>query len=257
MKKYSAAVATLVMSTVFLGACGEQQDQSQDAAEQDVLTQSEQHGLETQNLETLDDRFSYAYGVQLAENFKKANIDLNIDLMATAMRDVLEKSEPKMLPEEVMATVAEHQQVHEKKKAEERAIIGAKNKAEGEAFLTKNAEKEGVVITESGLQYKVITEGSGDYQPTSEDLVTVHYRGIHVDGTEFDSTYQRNEPYSSRVKKLIPGWIEAVQMMSQGDKWELTIPADLAYGEEGSGEYVGPNAVLIFEVELLEIEKRS
>ena len=135
------------------------------------------------------------------------------------------------------------------------AAVAQKNKQEGEAFLVENARNEDVVVTDSGLQYRIITEGNGDYTPTAEDEVTVHYRGSYVDGTEFDSTYERNEPYTVKVKRLIEGWSEALQMMSEGAKWELYIPSEIAYGEEGSGNYVGPNAVLVFEVELLTVNK--
>ncbi len=121
--------------------------------------------------------------------------------------------------------------------------------------MKENAKKEGVVVTDSGLQYKIISNGKGGYKPTEDDEVKVHYRGTFIDGTEFDSTYKRNEPYRAKVKQLMVGWSEALQLMTEGAKWELAIPSNLAYGEEGSGNYVGPNAVLLFEVELVEIEK--
>jgi FKBP-type peptidyl-prolyl cis-trans isomerase len=132
-----------------------------------------------------------------------------------------------------------------------------KQQREGEIFLKANASREGVVVTKSGLQYRVISEGNGGYKPSLEDDVKVHYRGRLIDGTEFDSTYSRGEPYSTNAKALIEGWAEALQLMSAGAKWELYVPANLAYGEAGSPPYVGPNAVLIFEVELLDIEKRG
>jgi FKBP-type peptidyl-prolyl cis-trans isomerase len=149
------------------------------------------------------------------------------------------------------------EEVHLKKKEAERAAAAEKNKKEGESFLAANAKKEGVAVTKSGLQYKVITQGSGGYKPTVDDEVTVHYRGTFIDGTEFDSTYKRNKAYSANPKQLIQGWTEAILLMSKGSKWELYVPADLAYGENGSDPYIGPNAVLIFEVELLEIEKST
>lgn len=210
-----------------------------------------------EDFKDLDDRFSYAYGYDLAEKFRAEGLELNVELMAEAMRAVFDDGEKKMSPGEVATTLEIYREIQLKKKEAERAELAEKNRQEGEAFLAENAEKDGVVVTDSGLQYKIIAEGSGGYTPTDNDEVTVNYRGLFVDGTEFDSTYQRNEPYTVKVKQLIPGWIEALKMMSEGAKWELYIPADIAYGERGSGEYVGPNATLIFEVELLEIERKD
>lgn len=208
-----------------------------------------------EQFKTLEDRFSYAYGADLADKFKAEGIELNVALMAEAMQAVFAGDERKMTAEEIVATMKIYEEVHLKKKEAERAVAAEKNKKEGAAFLSENAKKPGVVVTKSGLQYRVISEGKGRYKPTVEDEVKVHYRARFIDGTEFDSTYKRNEPYSVNAKMLIEGWAEALQLMSEGAKWELYIPADLAYGEKGSDPYIGPNAVLIFEVELLEIEK--
>ncbi|GAB1263072.1 FKBP-type peptidyl-prolyl cis-trans isomerase N-terminal domain-containing protein [Aurantivibrio plasticivorans] len=249
MKKYVSVLATVMLSAACVSAYS-------DKAHSESTGEPKGAGESAHGLQTLDDRFSYAYGVQLGENFKKADINLNIDVLASALRDAI-AGEAKMSPDEVMATVSEHQAAREKKEAAERAIASKKNKKEGAAFLAKNAKKDGVIVTESGLQYKVIHRGDGDYKPTPEDIVNVHYRATLIDGTKFDSTYDRNELFSSKVRKLIPGWAEAIQLMSEGDKFEIYIPADLAYGEEGSGDYVEPQAVLIFEVELIEIEKMS
>jgi len=175
--------------------------------------------------------------------------------LATAMQTVFDGGEKLMSAGEIAATMEVYREVYIKKKEAERVVAGEKNKKEGEAFLAKNAKQDGVVVTETGLQYKVITAGDGGYKPTIDDEVKVHYSARFVDGTEFDSTHSRNEPYSVKAKQLIDGWAEALQLMSEGAKWELTIPAHLAYGERGSDPYIGPNAVLIFEVELLDIEK--
>lgn len=249
MKAYSSTFALLLMGAALAGTYSGPAF-SEDPNQVETDEKQSKHGFET-----LDDRFSYAYGADLAEKFKEEGIELNVDILAIAMKDAYRGGEMKMPDDEIAATLDLYQKVHTKKKEAERAIIGKKNKKEGEVFLAENAGKEGVIVTKSGLQYKVITKGNGDYTPTENDEVTVHYRGTFVDGTEFDSTYQRNEPYRVKVKQLIPGWIEALKMMSEGDKWELYIPADIAYGERGSGNYVGPNATLIFEVELLDIEK--
>jgi FKBP-type peptidyl-prolyl cis-trans isomerase len=223
---------------------------SKDVAE--TQTTSEQNQEE---FKTLEDRFSYAYGADLAEKFKAEGIELNVDLLVDGMRAVFNDGEKKMSTDEVAATMQVFEEVHLKKKEAERAAAAEKNKKEGEAFLAANAKKEGVVVTKSGLQYKVINKGKGGYKPTVEDEVTVHYRGTTIDGTEFDSTHKRNKPYSATPKQLIQGWTEAIQMMSEGAKWELFVPADLAYGENGSDPYIGPNEVLLFEVELLGIQK--
>jgi FKBP-type peptidyl-prolyl cis-trans isomerase len=234
-----------------MGAC-DQQPPSTDSAKKEAVADEEQL---QKDFKTLEDRFSYAYGADLAEKFKAEGIALNVDLLVDGMRTVFDGGTRKMSIDEVAATMKVFEEVHLKKKEAERAAAATKNKEEGDAFLAANAKKEGVVVTKSGLQYKVITKGEGGYKPTVDDEVTVHYRGTTIDGTEFDSTYKRNEAYSASPKQLIQGWTEAIQMMSKGSKWELYVPADLAYGENGSDPYIGPNAVLIFEVELLDIEK--
>ena len=250
MNKSMSATAILTGCAIFVASYS-LQSQAKSAAENKPVREQEQH-----NLKTLDERFSYAFGADLAEKFKQEGIELNVEILASAMQDNI-AGEMKMSTGEITATLELYQKIHAKEKATERAVIAEKNKKEGEQFLAKNAKKEGVIVTESGLQYKVIHRGKGGYNPTKDDEVTVHYRGTFVDGTEFDSTHQRNQTYSVKVEQLIKGWSEAVQLMSQGAKWELYIPAEIAYGESGSGTYVGPNAVLIFEVELLEIEKQE
>jgi FKBP-type peptidyl-prolyl cis-trans isomerase FklB len=136
------------------------------------------------------------------------------------------------------------------------AEVAKKNKAEGEAFLAENKKKEGVKTTPSGLQYKVIKPGKGK-KPKSSDTVTVNYRGTLIDGTEFDSSYKRGQPATFQVSGVIPGWTEALQLMEEGAKWQLFIPSNLAYGERGAGGVIGPNATLIFEVELISIQEKK
>lgn len=251
MTKSTSAFALLVMGTVFMGAYSEP-SQSTESAEQNVVSEKEQY-----DFEDLDDRFSYAYGVDLARKFKAEGIELNVDTLATAMQDVFGDGEPRMSDGEIVATMDIYKKIFTKKKEAEWAAAAEKNKKEGEAFLSTNAKREDVVVTESGLQYKVLAKGNGQYTPTPNDEVTVHYRGRFIDGTEFDNTHKRQEAYSVKVKQLIDGWAEALQLMTKGSKWELYIPADIAYGERGSGQHIGPNAVLIFEVELLDIEKEQ
>ena len=250
MKKATSFVGLLVLTAACMGACG-RQSTSTGAPEIAVVPQENQEVFKT-----LEDRFSYAYGADLGEKFKEERLEINVALMADGMRAVLEGAEARMPPGEIAATLKLYEEFHLKKKEADRAVAGKKNKQEGEAFLAENAKKKGVVVTKSGLQYRVLREGNGGYKPTVEDELKVHYRARFIDGTEFDSTYKRNEPYSVNAKMLISGWAEAVQLMSEGSKWELYVPTDLAYGEKGSDPYVGPNAVLIFEVELLDIEKK-
>jgi FKBP-type peptidyl-prolyl cis-trans isomerase FklB len=139
------------------------------------------------------------------------------------------------------------------KKAEEMQKLSEKNKADGEKFLAENAKKEGVKVLPSGLQYKVITPGTGK-SPKATDTVTTHYKGMLIDGTEFDSSYKRGEPATFPVSGVIPGWTEALQLMKEGAKWQLFLPSNLAYGERGAGRDIGPNATLIFEVELISVK---
>jgi FKBP-type peptidyl-prolyl cis-trans isomerase len=249
VNRYVGAVALVVLVATCIGGC-DQQPRSEDLAAAEAAAE-----VEHPEFKTLEDRFSYAYGADLAAKFKEEDIAVNVDLLVDGMRTVFDGGESKMTTDEVAATMRVFEEVHLKKKEAERAAAAEKNQKEGEAFLAANAKKDGVVVTKSGLQYKVITQGDGGYKPTVDDEVTVHYRGTFIDGTEFDSTHKRNKPYSANPRQLIQGWTEAMLLMSKGSKWELYVPADLAYGENGSDPYIGPNAVLIFEVELLEIEK--
>lgn len=234
-----------------MSGCGRHAQSEEEAGTEGVAAESQQ------DFKTLEDRFSYAYGADLAERFRAEGIELNVALMAAAMQAVFDGGDKKMSAGEIAATMEVYQEVHLKKKEAERVVVAEKNKKEGEIFLKENAKREGVVVTKSGLQYKVIATGGGGYRPTLEDDVKVHYRGRLIDGTEFDSTHSRSEPYTANAKALIEGWTEALQLMSEGARWELYVPSSLAYGEEGSPPYVGPNAVLIFDVELLEIEKKQ
>jgi FKBP-type peptidyl-prolyl cis-trans isomerase FklB len=134
--------------------------------------------------------------------------------------------------------------------------LSEKNKKEGEEYLAENKKKEGIITTQSGLQYKVLKKGTGKI-PKSTDTVTVNYRGTLIDGTEFDSSYRRGQPASFKVNGVIRGWTEALQLMKEGAKWQLYIPSNLAYGERGAGRNIGPNSTLIFEVELISINEEA
>jgi FKBP-type peptidyl-prolyl cis-trans isomerase FklB len=208
---------------------------------------------QTAPFKTEKDKESYVIGINLGTDMKRRSVDnLNFDFLIQGIRDaysggkqLLTEDEQKQVWEAFQNNLAEKQKVNTMKMAEE-------NKKKGDAFLAENKTKEGVVTTASGLQYKVLRPGKGP-KPKLEDTVTTHYRGTLLDGTEFDSSYKRNEPVSFQLKGVIPGWTEALQLMETGAKWQLFIPADLAYGPKGAGGVIGPNETLIFEVELLSI----
>ncbi len=204
---------------------------------------------DTKSLETLNQRLSYIVGENMATQLKNDGIELDTDALVMAVSDVLAGKASSLSDEDKQATIQEMQALSQSKQAES----ATQNKAAGEAYLADNANKEGVTTTASGLQYKVLTAGDGA-QPTADDQVKVHYKGTLTDGTVFDSSYDRGEPIVFPVTGVIPGWVEALQLMKVGDKFELAIPSDLAYGPNGSGPVIGPDATLIFEVELLGIE---
>ncbi len=203
-------------------------------------------------LTTLEQKVNYAIAQNMAENFKNGGLTIDVDAFAQGLKDVRDGVTLRLTEEEMQTAMQEFQEQAMAKRAEEQQKISDANLAEGQAFLAANKDKEGVITTESGLQYRIITEGSG-VKPTAEDSVTVHYSGKLLDGTEFDSSYVRQEPVTFPVGGVIAGWTEALQLMPQGSKWELYIPSDLAYGPGGNGP-IPPNSVLTFEVELLEIK---
>ncbi|MBI3754671.1 MAG: FKBP-type peptidyl-prolyl cis-trans isomerase, partial [Deltaproteobacteria bacterium] len=170
------------------------------------------------------------------------------------IKDALSGGKPLMTDKEIQETMTAFQKEMTAKQAGRAKVLGEKKKKEGETFLAANKKKEGVKTTSSGLQYKVIKAGSGA-KPKTTDSVTVNYRGALIDGTEFDSSYKRGEAATFPLNGIIPGWVEALQLMPVGSKWQLFVPFNLAYGEHGQGREIGPNATLIFEVELISINK--
>jgi FKBP-type peptidyl-prolyl cis-trans isomerase FklB len=205
-------------------------------------------------LDTPKSRISYTIGVNIGQDFKTQKMDVDTDVLLMGLKDSLAGKELRLTEEEMVAEIQTFQQEMQTKMAAEMEKAVAKNQTEGEAFLAENAKQEGVVVTESGLQYKVIKVGEGD-SPGAADVATVHYRGTLIDGTQFDSSYDRGQPATFPVGGVIAGWTEALQMMKPGAKWQLVIPAVLAYGERGAGQDIGPNATLIFDVELISVEK--
>lgn len=207
-------------------------------------------------LETQKDKASYAIGFDLGKNLKKYSEDIELEKMLQGIRDGISGQNSILTEEETKKTLSEFQQTLIRKEMERRKELAVKNKVEEEKFLAENSKKEGVVTTASGLQYKVIREGKGS-KPTLEDTVKVHYKGTFINGKEFDSSYKKGEPVTFQLKNMIPGWIEALPLMNEGSKWQIFIPSALAYGEQGAGDIIEPNSLLIFEVELLEVEKSS
>ncbi|MFZ0416915.1 MAG: FKBP-type peptidyl-prolyl cis-trans isomerase [Candidatus Sulfotelmatobacter sp.] len=214
----------------------------------------------TLTLKTQKEKFSYALGMKtgqrMAESFTKQSVPFDPAILARGLKDGLSGGKTLMTDEEAQAAIKAVQEEVSKKQQEKMQEAGAANKKEGEAFLAANKGKEGVVTLPSGLQYKVLKEGTGP-KPTASDTVVCNYRGTLIDGKEFDSSYKRGQPATFPVSGVIKGWTEALQLMPVGSKWQLFIPPDLAYGERGAGADIGPDTMLTFEVELLSIEDKS
>jgi FKBP-type peptidyl-prolyl cis-trans isomerase FklB len=199
------------------------------------------------------DKVSYSIGLNIGRNMKQEGLDINPDALAAAMKDVFAGAKPQLTDEEVQQVMQDFQKKMMAKQMAVREEGLAKNKVEGEKFLADNKKKEGIKTTASGLQYKVIKDGTGK-TPKASDTVKTHYRGTLINGTEFDSSYKRGEPAEFPVNGVIKGWTEALQLMKEGAKWQLFIPSELAYGERGAGKDIGPNSTLIFDIELLSVK---
>ena len=195
-------------------------------------------------------RISYTIGLNIGRDFVSQDVDVDTAALMAGVRDGLGGQKPRLSDEEMLAEVKAFREAMMAKQEAKQKELATKNQTEGAEFLAKNAKEPGVVVRESGLQYKVLKEGTGP-MPKADSIVSVHYRGTLLDGSEFDSSYERNEPLTLPVGGVIPGWTEALTLMKEGSKWQLFIPAALAYGEAGAPPAIGPNATLIFEVELL------
>jgi FKBP-type peptidyl-prolyl cis-trans isomerase len=208
-------------------------------------------------LNTQNQKASYAIGMNIGKNLKRDSVEVDPAVLYRGLKDALAGNKLLLTDEEAKAALTTLQtEVRAKEEAKARAAA-VENKKTGEAFLAANKTKEGVVTLPSGLQYKIIKEGTGP-KPTAEDTVLCHYRGTLVDNTEFDSSYKRGQPLKIPVGGVIKGWTEAIQLMPVGSKWQLFIPSDLAYGERGApGSPIGPNSTLVFEVELISIEPKA
>ncbi len=207
-----------------------------------------------ENPKTPKDKVSYSIGLQTGRNMKRQSLDLNLDVFLRGIKDGLSDAKPALTDAEMQEVMTAFQKEMMAKMNENAKKVGEKNKKEGDTFLAENKKKPGVVTLPSGLQYKVLKEGTGK-SPKVTDTVVTNYRGTLLDGKEFDSSYKRGEPATFAVNRVIAGWTEALQRMKVGSKWQLFVPSNLAYGENGNGPDIGPNATLIFEVELLDIKK--
>jgi FKBP-type peptidyl-prolyl cis-trans isomerase FklB len=207
-------------------------------------------------LATQKDKVSYAIGMNIGNNLRRQSLDVDPKLLQKGLEDAMSGGKTLLSEDEARATLTQLQGEMREKQQAKMQQAGEVNKKEGEAFLATNKTKDGVVTLPSGLQYKVLTPGTGP-KPTASDSVVCNYRGTLIDGKEFDSSYKRGQPATFPVAGVIKGWTEALQLMPVGSKWQLFVPSDLAYAERGSGPDIGPNATLIFEVELLSIQSKD
>jgi FKBP-type peptidyl-prolyl cis-trans isomerase FklB len=203
-----------------------------------------------------EEKLSYSMGYDLGKKLQEESIEIVPDVLSRGIRDGFAGKDPLMNADEIKESLRAFQQMLIAKETERKKRIAEKNRKEGEAFLAENRNKEGVTTLPSGLQYRVVEEGKGK-QPALTDTVSTHYRGTLIDGTEFDSSYSRGKPAVFPVQGVIRGWTEALQLMKEGAKWQLFIPAKLAYGERGIGNQIGPNSTLIFDIELLTVQEKQ
>jgi FKBP-type peptidyl-prolyl cis-trans isomerase len=207
-------------------------------------------------LESLETRASYSFGVDFATRLNQQNITLDTDALVQGIRDGSAGAETLLSADDMSTARTEYLTQLRDELVAKQNTEAEKNLAAGKAFLAENAKKEGVVTTDSGLQYKIIEAGSGA-SPTADDTVVTHYRGTVIDGSQFDSSYDRGTPATFPVKGVIKGWTEALQLMKVGAKWQLFVPSELAYGATKRSEEIQPNSTLIFDIELLEIKPKE
>lgn len=204
-------------------------------------------------LKTQKEKVSYSIGVDVGRTLKRQQIELDTDALTKGMKDAMGGGKLAMTDEQMRATMMDLRDEMQEKHSRAAAAKGAENRKEGDVFLAKKKTEKDVVVLPSGLLYRILTAGKGK-KPDAGDTVECHYKGTLIDGTEFDSSYRRGEPATFQVGQVIKGWQQALQLMPVGSKWQLFIPSDLAYGPRGAGEDIGPNATLIFEVELISIK---
>jgi FKBP-type peptidyl-prolyl cis-trans isomerase len=201
-------------------------------------------------LSTSQQKASYTLGADLAKNFTEQGLKIDIKAFTLGLEDTIKNRPLKLTEEEMASAISDVKQEMLEKQQAQRKVIGDANIKEGQEFLANNAKKAGVISLPSGVQYKVITKGKGA-SPTVNDTLIAHYSGTLIDGTEFDSSYTRGTPLKFQMGNVIKGWGEVMKLMNPGSKWEVYIPADMAYGAKGAGKMIGPNQTLIFTVELI------
>lgn len=245
MNKYALSLA--LVGIVILQACNQQGSEG---------GESPAAAAPPAALETTEQRLSYSIAYSLGQRMAADGMPLDNDAFALGVRDALEGGESRLTMEEMHEEMRTYQEQAMAEQEAAQAALADANAAASAAFLEENAAREGVTVTDSGLQYEILEAGDGP-KPGPGDTVEVHYRGTLIDGTEFDSSYTRGDPVTFGVGQVIPGWTEALQLMSVGSRWKLAIPSDLAYGPAGAGQVIGPNAALVFEVELLSIPSQG
>jgi FKBP-type peptidyl-prolyl cis-trans isomerase FklB len=248
---FSAAAMALI------GTASAQQDTAAPAQSAPAATPKHAPDAKAhQGLTTDKEKQSYAIGMNLGENLKSQSVDIDPNLLLKGMKDSMAGGKTLLTQDEEHATLMALQNGLRKTMMDKMQKVGEKNKTEGAAFLAANKSKPGVVTLPSGLQYKILQAGTGP-KPASSDSVTTNYKGTLIDGTEFDSSYKRGQPATFPVTGVIKGWTEALQLMPVGSKWELYVPASLAYGDKAASPILGPNATLIFDVELIGIKDKG
>jgi FKBP-type peptidyl-prolyl cis-trans isomerase FklB len=205
---------------------------------------------------TQKEKVSYAIGMEMGKGVKSQGIDVDPIILAQGLRDAMSGAKPQMTEDELKQVITGLQQEMRQKQMQMQEAAAAENKTKGDAFLVENLKKDGVVALPDGLQYKILSAGTGK-KPAETDTVMCNYKGTFLDGTEFDSSAQAGKPVPFEVKNVIPGFKEVLQLMPVGSKWQVFIPSSLAYGERGAGNVIGPNATLIFEIELVSIQETA
>jgi FKBP-type peptidyl-prolyl cis-trans isomerase len=259
MQKSFIAVITILAAGMMLTGNTYSQAQQTPAAKAQPATQAKTPPAPAKKsppilaLTTPKAKFSYALGMNLGANLRRQSVEVDPNILTRGFKDALAGGKTLLTEEEARAALVAAQNDMRKKVQDKMQQAGEANKKEGDTFLAANKTKEGIVTLPSGLQYKILTPGTGP-KPTASETVVCNYRGTLIDGKEFDSSYKRGQPATFAVGGVIKGWTEALQLMPVGSKWQLFIPPDLAYAERGAGADIGPNATLVFEVELLSIK---
>jgi len=260
-KKFSFVVPVVASGAILLGSAMAQQSGNTQPppATKAPAAQSKAPAASSSDaaLPTQKDKLSYAIGMSIGRGFHKDNVDIDPNVLLRGMKDAMAGGQTLMTEQQAQATIGELQNQMRAKMEAQRSQSADTNKSQGDAFLAANKTKPGVVTLPSGLQYKILKEGTGP-KPTAADTVSCNYRGTSTDGKEFDSSASHGDkPATFPVSGVIKGWTEALQLMPVGSKWQLVLPPSLAYGARGAGDAIGPNETLIFEVELVSIEKKG